>query len=463
MTPPAPRHVAVIDIGKTNAKLALVRLPDLAEVAVRRRPNAVLPGPPYPHFDADALWDFIRDGLRELNLAAPVDAIVVTTHGSAAALVGADGRLAMPVLDYEHDGPAELAAEYDALRPGFAETGSPRLSRGLNLGAQLHWQARAFPDAFARVARILTWPQYWSFRLSGVAACDYCSLGAHSDLWNPGARTFSSLVDRLHLRARFPRVAAPGEVLGPILPELAAALGLDPATPVLAGIHDSNASLLPHLVARTPPFAVVSTGTWVVTMAVGADGRELDPERGALVNVSAHGDPVPSATFMGGREFAELVPEGAAPSDRALGEVLAARVMLLPGTTPGTGPFPRARGGWTTDPATLGPDGVLAAVSLYLALMTRTSLDMLGAGGPVLVEGPFARSPLFLRALAALTMRPVLPQTATTTGTSGGAALLAMPQRPPPAAEADPGPAADPRAEAIRAYGSTWEEAAAWA
>ena len=45
------------------------------------------------------------------------------------------------------------AADYDAARPPFAETLSPRLPAGLNLGAQIFWQARAFPEAFARATR----------------------------------------------------------------------------------------------------------------------------------------------------------------------------------------------------------------------------------------------------------------------------------------------------------------------
>ena len=74
----------------------------------------------------------------------------MTTHGATCALLDAHGDLALPVLDYEHDGPDTLAAEYDAVRPPFAETGSPRLPAGLNLGAQIFWQQRRFPDAFAR-------------------------------------------------------------------------------------------------------------------------------------------------------------------------------------------------------------------------------------------------------------------------------------------------------------------------
>ena len=41
----AVRQVAVIDIGKTNAKLALVNTGTLAEIEVLTRPNRVLPGP----------------------------------------------------------------------------------------------------------------------------------------------------------------------------------------------------------------------------------------------------------------------------------------------------------------------------------------------------------------------------------------------------------------------------------
>ena len=40
-----------------------------------------------------------------LNREPTIDAISVTTHGATAALLDADGALALPVLDYEHDGP----------------------------------------------------------------------------------------------------------------------------------------------------------------------------------------------------------------------------------------------------------------------------------------------------------------------------------------------------------------------
>ncbi|MFZ0098199.1 MAG: carbohydrate kinase, partial [Gemmobacter sp.] len=72
------KHVAVIDIGKTNAKLALVEGGSLREIAVVTRPNTVLSGPPYPHFDLEGHWDFLIRNLAAFHAQHGVDAISVT-------------------------------------------------------------------------------------------------------------------------------------------------------------------------------------------------------------------------------------------------------------------------------------------------------------------------------------------------------------------------------------------------
>jgi len=421
------RYTAVIDIGKTNAKVALVDLVAQREAGVRMRPNAVLRDGPYPHFDVDTLWPFILDSLGSLNSEAPIDAIIVTTHGATAALLSESGELALPVLDYEHSGPDETSAAYDAVRPDFAETGSPRLPVGLNLGAQIFWQARSFPSAFARVASIVMYPQYWAYRLCGLLANEMTSLGCHTDLWNPARRDFSRLADSQGWRRLMAPVRLAGDQLGPVLPEVAAATGLPADIPVFCGIHDSNASLLPHLLFRKPPFAVVSTGTWVISMAVRAKRTQLDPARDTLINVNAHGDPVPSARFMGGREF-ETLTRGLSTewSEDDIMRVLERRIMLLPSVQQGSGPFPRAESTWcAAEQATDGERTV--AASFYLALMTATCLDLIGAQGPIIVEGPLGRNAALVRMLATAASRPVISESRAATGTSMGAALLAVP------------------------------------
>ena len=451
---PTPSNVLVVDIGKTNAKVALVDAGTLAEIDVLTRPNAVLPGPPYPHYDIAALWGFILDAIRQLHARHGAAALAVTTHGAAAALVDADGGLALPVLDYEHDGPDELAAAYDAIRPGFEETGSPRLPAGLNLGPQLFWQFRRFPEAAARTAAILPYPQYWSFRLSAVRATEATSLGTHTDLWDPYERRFSSLVARLGWERLMPPLRRAADVLGPVASDVAAATGLDPATPVFCGIHDSNASLLPHLLTRRPPFSVVSTGTWVIAMAIGGRAVALDPRRDTLINVNAFGDPVPSGRFMGGREWSRLMADrrpDATPADEAA--VLDRRIMLLPAVEPGSGPFAGRAHAWTVPEASFGDGQRAVAVSWYLALMTGVCLEMIGAEGPACVEGPFAANRHFIEMLAATLPGGVIAVTGATTGTSAGAALLAL---PPPSAPPGGERPDTRRRRGLAAYAARW-------
>ena len=416
------RHIAVLDVGKTNAKLALVDAGSLREIAVETRPNSVRPGPPWPHFDLDGHWAFFLDGLARFHAAHGIDAISVTTHGASAVLLDANGDLAAPMLDYEHDGPDSLRTDYDALRPDFAETGSPRLPAGLNLGAQLHWMLRSDPWLDARLAHVVTYPQYWGFRLTGALASDVTSLGCHTDLWDPWRGQPSALVDRLGLTGRLAPPKRATEILGTVTPEVARQTGLSTATPVVTGIHDSNASLYPHILSEAPPFSVVSTGTWVVAMAVGGAPVTLDQSRDTLVNVNALGSPVPSARFMGGREY-EIIRDGceAVPTEDGRRAVLRRGLRLLPGIEHGSGPFAGRAGGWEGTPGRAGEK--MLALSWYLALMTDTCLGLAGASGPVIIEGPFARNSDYLDMLAALRPEGVRSMTSAT-GTSIGAALL---------------------------------------
>ncbi|WP_296038647.1 FGGY-family carbohydrate kinase [uncultured Agrobacterium sp.] len=421
----AIRTVAVIDIGKTHAKLIVVDCESGRELASRKIANRVVSGPPYPHYDTNALWRFIVEGLAELNTTPGYQAISITTHGASAALLNMEGELAMPVLDYEFTFPSEIVEAYDAIRPEFAETFSPRLTGGLNLGAQLHYQRECFSEAFASVSTILTYPQYWAHRLTGVAANEATSLGCHSDLWRPFEGGYSGLVARLGIADLMAPIRSAFDVLGETTPTVTQQLGLPAPVPVYCGIHDSNASLLPHLVGFGLPCTVVSTGTWVVCFAAGGQAVDLDETRDTLVNVDAFGKPVPSARYMGGREW-ELATRTLGPVTpesewASVDDVIAQGQMLLPSVVAGTGPFPRANGGWRNKPLT--DEGRRAAASLYQALMTMTCLDLIGSRGPIVVEGPFAASRVYRAALANLSGRDVYAS-ASNTGTSLGASFL---------------------------------------
>ncbi len=417
-------HIAVIDIGKTNAKLALVHRETLDEIAVVTRPNTVRAGPPWPHFDVEGHWAFLLDGLADFHRCHGIGAISITTHGACAALIDESGGLAAPVLDYEHNGPESLADHYNALRPRFSETGSPQLSMGLNLGAQLHWQFATDPTLRDRTKAIVTYPQYWGYLLTGQLACDMSSLGCHTDLWNPSLGRVSTLAEHLGIADKIAPARKSADILGTLLPQIADRTGLDRSTPVMCGIHDSNASLLPHILGRTGPFSVVSTGTWVIAMTIGGAQSSLNPERDALINVSAMGDPVPSARFMGGREYDIMLQGKAAPFDRThMQQGAQTGSMLTPSVVSDSGPFRGQSHRWIgREPALDSPERSVA-IGFYLAMMTSECLSITAHTGPIFVEGPFASNLSFCAMLSAATDCPV-EATKSVTGTSKGAALL---------------------------------------
>ena len=410
------RHIAVVDIGKTNAKLVLIDRQQGCSISSVSLENLVVDLPPYPHYDTDALWEFVVGALSKLHAMHRVDGISIATHGAAAALIG-DNALVLPVLDYEHLGPE--TTQYEP--PDFTETYSPRLPAGLNLGAQLHWQSKIFSEAFGRATSILMYPQYWAWKLTGVIAGEVTSLGTHTDLWNPVTGKYSSLVRREGWRHLFPPLRAADSILGHVLPEVAKITGLPANTPVACGIHDSNASLLPYISAGR--LSVISSGTWTIVMTIGGDIDYLDPARDCLANVDAFGRAAPTARFMGGREFELLMAENTAtPTIDDIRAVISAAAFVLPGVMPGVGPFPNAKGGWVKANE-LNERESAAAIYLYLALMTEVCLNLTGCGEAIVLEGPLAKNELFAQILAALTDTPTF-QSNDATGTSAGAAML---------------------------------------
>lgn len=424
---------AVLDIGKTNVKLVLFEGATILWQA--SMPNRPLPGPPYPHADVEAIWRFLLDGLRKAGTEHAIADIAVTTHGAAMALIGEDG-LALPVMDYEFEGVDEIEAEYAPFRPPFEETLSPPMSAGLNSGRQIFYQETCCAEGFARLRYIIPYPQYFSWRLTGIARSEVTGIGGHSDLWAMQERHLSSLVTRRGWERFFPPFIEAHEVIGPLLPDVRAETGLPVTVRVRAGIHDSNGSILPHLISFTPPFTLISSGTWAVIMAMGADPGRLDPARDMQAYADVKARPVPAAKFMGGREYAVIL-DGASPacSQADVAAVMAAGVLALPSFVPNGGPFPgqpsQIRGSLPE-----GPGMRAGLASLYCVLLTDYLLEALGANaGPLLVEGSFAANAAYCGLLAALRPEQAVLCSVDSGGTAYGTSLLAtwpdMPEREP--------------------------------
>jgi sugar (pentulose or hexulose) kinase len=295
-----------------------------------------------------------------------------------------------------------VSAEYDQLRDAFEHTFSPNLPLGLNLGRQLFCIQRSHPMLFWRAKHILLYPQYWAWRLSGIASSEVTSLGCHSDLWRPKEAQFSGLAERQGWTPLFPPRRAAADVLGAVKPDVAAQCGLPVNCKVVCGIHDSNASYLKFLIGREQSaFTVVSSGTWTVVMTNGGELSSLVEQKDMLANVNAFGDPVPTARYMGGREYEAIASGVDEPTLESVRAVIQQGAMALPSFA-AAGPFRGHEG------VLLGAEhltGVQRAslATVYAASMTSLLLESLRAKGDILIDGPLASNPLFGSLLAAFT------------------------------------------------------------
>jgi len=304
------KAIAVIDIGMTNKKVAVYDQGlDMLCSASRTFDPIVVEG--LDTHDLEGMEAWFLERLSEFGKEYDIGAIAVSTHGATMVCVGEDGAPCAPCVYYTHEPGAEfherfyrLAGDRLALQ---AATGTPPLSAMINPSKGIFFLKERFPEAFARSRHVLNYPQYWGFRLTGKAAAEGTYTGCHSYLWDWAAGRYSSVADRLGIAGLMPYPLRDSwDVLGKIRPELAGATGLSPDAIVTMGIHDSNASLLPHLAKKKGgDFILNSTGTWCVLMHPQESFGFAPEELGKIVffNRSAYNKPVKTAIFLGGMEY----------------------------------------------------------------------------------------------------------------------------------------------------------------
>ena len=395
----------VIDIGKTNLKIHALDESDNHLISFNRK-NNICKKNSYHSVDVDDIWIWILKTIEICANKFQISSLVVSGHSATAALINKsneDNGLALPIMDYEWEGLESISTEYEAKRPSFDETFSPNLPAGLNLGRQIYWQQKHFPEKFNNAEALLMYPQYWTWRLTGKLTSEVSSIGCHTDLWDPIKKNFSSLVDNENWSRLFPPFTKAWDVLDNISDEIADITGLDKSCKVHTGVHDSNASYLRFLLAkRNDNFCIVSTGTWVICMSNHKSLKSLNSSKDMLVNVNVEGSPVPCIRFMGGREYERICSIVGAENNQIvtrddIKQIISDRVMILPCFSEGNGPLgdnkPEIRGT---------PQSGAALATLYCALMISFCLNELNAEGDVIIVGSFLKNPLLCQLVAQL-------------------------------------------------------------
>ena len=232
-----------VDIGtqSTKAVLAAADGTILAQASRSYAPDT--PRPNWAEQWPDVWLDAVEQCLAEL--ARPdVDAVCVSSlYGGSGIPVDAAMQALHPCLIWmDRRAEAQVAwvrANLDMARLG-AVTGN--LVDSYYGFTKMLWLRDERPDIWARTALLLPPNAYVIQRLTGEVAVDHSSAGNIGGVYDLAGRCWSvEMLDALGIPARMmpERLVASFEIVGGLLPEVAARLGLPAGTPVVAGGVDA--------------------------------------------------------------------------------------------------------------------------------------------------------------------------------------------------------------------------------
>ncbi|TDT86143.1 rhamnulokinase [Arthrobacter sp. AG258] len=257
---------AAVDIGASSGRVMLGRVTPGAGVSletVHRFPNGVVEIDGGLRWDFDALFAEVLAGLRAAATVASaqgetIASIGIDTWAVDYGLVTKAGRLVAQPFSYRDDrSRAAVAPVHAKLDPArlYATTGLQFLQ------FNTIYQLAAEQDLDGLQSLLI--PDLIAFLLTGIRrteATNASTTGLFDAVAGEWATEFFA---PLGLRKDlFPPLIQPGETVGTLLPEIAAAVGLTQDTKVVAvGSHDT-ASAVAAVPAEKDAFAYISSGTW---------------------------------------------------------------------------------------------------------------------------------------------------------------------------------------------------------
>jgi sugar (pentulose or hexulose) kinase len=265
-------RVAAVDLGATSGRVMAGRVgPDLLELQeVHRFPNGGVPVGPSLHWDVLGIHREVLGGLRTIARTGPMHGIGIDSWAVDYGLLDRDGELLgnpYSHRDRRTDGIVARVLEGVPAEDLYAVSGLQQLP--FNTVFQL--VAARGTAALAAAETLLLLPDLFGYWLTGRIGAERTNAST-TGLYDVTTRTWSrELADRLGLPwAVLPPLRDPGEVVGPLLPEVAADLGVTADVPVIGvGSHDT-ASAVVGVPAGPGSFGYVSSGTWSLV------GLELD-------------------------------------------------------------------------------------------------------------------------------------------------------------------------------------------
>ncbi|MCJ1709462.1 rhamnulokinase family protein [Microbacterium sp. VKM Ac-2923] len=252
--PGAVRAVAAVDLGATSGRVMIGRVGEgvLELEQVARFPNGPVERADGWHWDVDALWGHVREGLAEARRREPsIESVGIDSWAVDYGLLGPDGLLAEP-FHYRDDRTARGVDAVHAVVP-FEELYRRNGLQFLPFNT-LYQYATEARTADAEASVLI--PDLFAERLTGRRVAERTNASTTGLLNVRTGEWDLALAEALGIPSRLlPPLIDPGQTIGDTPAELG-------AIPVIAvGSHDT-ASAVVAVPLSTPNAAYISCGTW---------------------------------------------------------------------------------------------------------------------------------------------------------------------------------------------------------
>lgn len=240
-----PDLVLGIDIGTSSTKAVLADAVGRVIRTASVEHGLSSPRPGWMEQDADAVWwaDAVRTGRIAVGAeGASVRAVCATGLGPCIVPSGQDGGPLRPAILYGID--SRAGGQIDELNRAFGEDaivercGSPLSTQAV--GPKALWIQESEPAVWDRAVRVHDASSWITWRLSGAYVLDHHSASQWVPMYDIRRRCWiPDWFERCAPGVQPPALAWPGEAVGRLRPDAAAAIGLPAGTPVVCGTIDA--------------------------------------------------------------------------------------------------------------------------------------------------------------------------------------------------------------------------------
>ena len=438
-------HVLGLDVSTTATKAVILDAKGAVRAVASAEYPYETPRPMWSEQDPQLWWDAtvraVGEALAQSGVSGDdVDAVGLTGQMHGLVALDAADRVLRPAIlwnDQRTGAECDMIRELVGRERLIAVTGNDALT-GFT-APKLLWVRRNEPDVWARIAHVLLPKDFVRLRLTGDRAVDRAD-GAGTILFDLAARDWSAeILDALEIeRDWLPDTFEGPEVTGAVTEGAAAATGLRPGTPVVAGGGDQAAAAV-GVGSVEPGVSSLSLGTSGVVFTT-TPGPTVEPE--GRLHAFCHSVPnrwhlmgvMLSAagslrwyrdTLAPGVTFDELVDEAAEAPPGSDG------LLFLPYLTGERTPYPDplARGAFVGLTVAHTRAHLTRAVLEGVAFGLRDSLELVRGAGlapstEIRATGGGIQSDLWRQILADVLDARIVT-TSTAEGAAQGAAILA--------------------------------------